>query len=130
MSERRHEPRVGGEGVRARVRLGHRLVIVNVSSRGALVEGQSPLRPGSRIEVQIESEVRRDMVAARVTRCVVAAIHPESGVTYRAALSFNESCDWVREVTTRAGYGVPTETGSDHGVGGDAIPVATDAESK
>jgi len=97
---------VPGRGVRARVRLGHRLVLLDVSSRGALVEGQCPLRPGSRIEVQLEGEARGSMVAARVTRCLVSAIDPECGVTYRAALAFTDSCDWVRETATRPGYGV------------------------
>jgi PilZ domain. len=107
MRERRQEVRVAGQGVRARVRLGHHLVIVDVSSRGALVEGQCRLRPGSRIEVQLESEVRREMVPAHVTRCMVAAIDEEGGVTYRAALSFTAACEWVREATTQAGYRLP-----------------------
>jgi hypothetical protein len=81
-------------------------VIVDVSAGGALVEGTCPLRPGSRIEVQLETTARRSMVAAHVTRCAVAAIHPESGVTYRAALSFNDACDWVRETATHEGYGL------------------------
>lgn len=107
MNDRRRERRVPGRGVRARVRLGHRLVVVDVSSRGALVEGQCQLRPGSRVEVQLESEARGSMVAAHVTRCLVSAIDPECGVTYRAALSFADSCDWVREAATPTGYGMP-----------------------
>ena len=107
MNDRRRERRVPGQGVRARVRPGHRLLVVDVSSRGALVEGQRPLRPGSRVEVQLESETRGSIVAASVTRCLVSAIDPEGGVTYRAALSFADSCDWVREAATHAGYGVP-----------------------
>ena len=106
MNDRREEVRVPGRGVRARVRLGHRLVLLDVSSRGALVEGPCPLRPGSRIEVQLEGAARGSMVAARVTRCLVSAIHPECGVTYRAALAFAESCDWVREAATHPGYGM------------------------
>ena len=101
-----------GRGVRARVRLGHRLVLLDVSTRGALVEGQCPLRPGSRIEVQLEGEARGSMVAAAVTRCLVSAIDPECGVTYQAALAFAESCDWVREATTREGYGGHNDTGT------------------
>src|SRR6187455_228617 len=116
MNDRRRERRVPGQGVRARVRPGHRLVVVDVSSRGALVEGQRPLRPGSRVEVQLESETRGSMVAASVTRCLVSAIDPEGGVTYRAALSFTDSCDWVREAATRTGYGVPDEIERDAAV--------------
>ena len=68
MRERREEARRPAPGVRGRVRLGHGLVIVDVSSRGALVEGRSPLRPGSRVEVQLETDARRELIAARVTR--------------------------------------------------------------
>ena len=113
MNDRRREGRVPGQGVRARVRPGHRLQVVDVSSRGALVEGQRPLRPGSRVEVHLESDTRGSTVAASVTRCLVSAIDPEGGVTYRAALSFTDSCDWVREAATRTGYGVPDESKPD-----------------
>lgn len=114
---------MAGRGVRARVRLGHRLVILDMSPRGALVEGQHPLRPGSRIEVHLESDARRDMIAARVLRCGVIAIDPESGVTYRAALSFNESCEWVREAATHRGYGLPASDGVGTSGNGDELPV-------
>ena len=91
----------------ARIRLGHRLVVIDVSSSGALVEGPCPLRPGSRIEVQLDTEIRGSMVAAQVTRCAVSAIDPDSGVTYRSAIAFAESCDWVREAMTQVGYPQP-----------------------
>lgn len=95
---------MGAYGACALVRPGQRLVVVDVSASGALVEGRRPLRPGSDIEVQLESDARGGMVAAHVTRCSVAALHGESGITYRAALAFNETCDWVREIQTPQGY--------------------------
>jgi hypothetical protein len=104
--ERRREARVAARGVCALVRPGQRLVVVDVSASGALVEGGRPLRPGSDIEVQLESDARGGMVAAHVTRCSVAALHGESGITYRAALAFNGACDWVREIRTPHGYEV------------------------
>jgi len=91
-------------GVCALVRPGQRLEVVDVSTNGALVEGGRPLRPGSEIEVQLESDVRGGMIAAHVMRCSVAALHGESGITYRAALAFHEACDWVREILTLQGY--------------------------
>ena len=130
MRERREEPRRPAPGVRGRVRLGHNLVIVDVSSRGALVEGRSPLRPGSRVEVQLETDARRDLIAARVTRCGVVAIDPEAGVTYRAALAFTESCEWVREHATHDGYAVPAMNRRDETVDGDALPVTATTEQK
>ena len=105
--ERRREARGPGRGVRARARPGHHLIVLDLSTGGALVEAACQLRPGSRIEVHLEREDRRGLIAARVTRCAVAAIDPESGVTYRAALCFAESCEWVRETVTPEGYAVP-----------------------
>ncbi len=111
--------------MRARMRPGHRLVVIDLSARGALVEAARPLRPGSHVDVQLETDARRGMVAARVVRCAVAAIDAESGVTYRAGLSFNDACDWVREAITPPGHtvhggaaaGVPRPVGD-----GDLLP--------
>lgn len=102
--DRRREDRVTGGALRARMRPGHRLIVIDLSARGALVEGGRPLRPGSHVDVLLETDARRTTVAARVVRCAVAAIDAESGVTYRAGLSFNEACDWVREALTPAGH--------------------------
>jgi hypothetical protein len=123
--ERRREKRVAGTGLRARVRPGYRLVIIDLSGSGALVEARRPLRPGSYVELHLESEARGGMVAARVVRCAVAALDSEIGVTYRAALCFNESCDWVREALTPAGFGIPSEAVPSlvpHGGSGDRLP--------
>ena len=102
--ERRREARTAARGAGAQMRPGQRLVVVDVSANGALVEGGRPLRPGSNIEVQLESDARGGMIAAHVMRCSVAALHGEGGITYRAALAFNEACDWVREILTPPGY--------------------------
>jgi hypothetical protein len=104
--DRRREARMAAQGAGALMRPGQRLIVVDVSASGALVEGGRPLRPGSDIEVQLEGDARSGMVAAHVTRCSVAALHGESGVTYRAALAFNQACDWVREILTPKGYPV------------------------
>ena len=101
--DRRREARVEAPAVRARIQPGHKLVVVDVSADGALVEGTTQLRPGSRIDVHLESDHRRQLVAARVTRCVVSTIDPKAGVTYRAGLCFTERCEWVRESSTRKG---------------------------
>jgi PilZ domain len=106
-SDRRREARVNGAVVRARLRPGYRLVIVDLSAYGALVEAARPLRPGSHVDLHLESDTRRRAITARVLRCTVAAIDSQSGVTYRAALSFNDTCDWVREASTQDGYDLP-----------------------
>ena len=108
--ERRREARVAAGTVRARVRPGHRLVVLDVSAGGVLVEAMCQLRPGSRVEVHLENDDRRQMVGANVTRCTVATIDPDAGITYRAALCFIERCEWVRETTTRDGSGMPAGT--------------------
>ena len=107
--DRRREERVGASGLLARVRPGYRLIVIDLSCAGALVEAGRPLRPGSYVDLHLETQARRGIVAARVVRCTVAAIDSESGVTYRAALCFSESCDWVRETLTPAGTGIPGE---------------------
>ncbi len=127
--ERRRDERVSGRGLRARVRPGYRLLIIDLSCSGALVEALRPLRPGSFVDVHLESEARDAMVAARVVRCAVAAIDSEIGVTYRAALCFSESCDWIREALSPAGHGIPPEEPANRGGStgsGDGIPARRD----
>ena len=104
--ERRREPRAGGAGVQACVRSGHRLTVIDLSPRGALVEAARALRPGSHVNLHLETDLQRWVVAARVVRCAVAAIDAEAGIVYRAALAFIETCEAVREALTPAGYGV------------------------
>jgi hypothetical protein len=48
--------------MRARARPGHRLVVIDVSCRGALVEAMRPLRPGSHLECNSKTEVRQTMI--------------------------------------------------------------------
>jgi hypothetical protein len=91
------------------MRPGYRLAIVDLSATGALVEGSRPLRPGSRVDVQLESDARSQTIAALVVRCAVGTIDAESGVIYRAALSFAASCDWVREALTPGVHGLPAD---------------------
>jgi len=110
MSERRQSHRTRGHGITARVRPGHRVHVVDVSASGALLEAARPLRPGTDVEVQFERAGHRIRLAAIVIRCGVAAIHPERGATYRAAVSFNEPLEWVGEVATLDGNGVPDES--------------------
>lgn len=118
---------MAAQGAGALMRPGQRLVVVDVSASGALVEGGRPLRPGSDIEVQLEGDARSGMVGAHVTRCSVAALHGESGITYRAALAFNQACDWVREILTPNGYPVHGGHSADAGAGdesGDRLPAS------
>jgi|SRR5688572_20436372 len=123
--DRRREARITAQRAGALMRPGHRLVVVDVSQSGALVEAGRPLRPGSDIEVQLEGDARSGMVAAHVTRCSVAALHGESGITYRAALAFSQACHWVREILTPKGYSMHVGDSVDDAVrdeSGDRLP--------
>ena len=71
------------------MRPGYRLIVIDLSAAARWSRRGRPLRPGSYVDVQLETDARRGMVAARVVRCAVAAIDSESGVTYRAGLWFN-----------------------------------------
>lgn len=96
--DRRGEARLAPGALRARVRPGHTLAIVDVSAAGALVEAGCQLRPGARIEVHLERDDERRMVRATVSRCSVSAIDARVGILYRAALCFIDRCEWVREM--------------------------------
>jgi PilZ domain len=107
MSERRRAPRSRESGWGARVRPGHRVHVVNVSAGGALIDATRPLRPGTDVEVQFERSDSRVRVSATVLRCGIAALDPHRGPTYRAAIAFSQTIDWVREGTTHDGYCMP-----------------------
>ena len=96
-TERRSSPRQtveGGQG-RVKLRLGHEVSVLNVSSHGILIEGPARLRPGSQVELQIETPSSR--LHALIARCEVSLLD-ENGVTYRAGLTFAKpftfSFDW------------------------------------
>lgn len=123
--ERRREPRAEGSGMRACFRTGHRLTVIDLSALGALVEAERALRPGSHVHLYLETDRERRTVSARVVRCAVAAINAEAGIVYRAALSFIEACEWVREALTPGVHGVRaalTGTEADAGASGDVLP--------
>lgn len=114
MKERRRERRAPAReipDVEARVRPGHAVSLVDLSPSGALIEARRPLRPGTRVHVQLDSEGERTAVSARVVRCLVAAIDAERGITYRAALAFEDRCGLVSEEATHHEYALPKDDG-------------------
>jgi hypothetical protein len=114
--------------MRARVRAGHRLTVIDMSPGGALVEVERALRPGSRVDVHLETDELHGTVSARVVRCAVVAIDSHAGITYRAALAFIETCDLVREALTHSGCAVhvPLSETSARRTSGDALPALRD----
>jgi hypothetical protein len=89
----------------ARVRPGRDVALVNVSARGALIEAEHRLLPGSSIELQLTAGARSATVRARVLRCSVARLRASS-ISYRGAVGFDRDLPWFVD-GDEAGYSVP-----------------------
>jgi hypothetical protein len=113
--ERRGDPRIGQPAIaemRAMLRPGVPVVLRNISAGGVLIEAPRPLKPGSRVHVQLVSGNRRFGLAARVVRCAVSSL--DQGVQYCGALKFDHRCPELWEQSThgeQVGYVVPVEAG-------------------
>jgi len=106
VSERRAYERADetwAQSARATLLPGHPISIVNISRGGALVEGSRPMRPGSRVMLQIVTASAALGLSAVILRCAVRILTPNDGVVYRGALKFDERHDWSRELHTRPG---------------------------
>ena len=92
--ERRTERRLAAGGPRylagAVLRPGQTVVLINISSRGALVESGSRLRPGARTELHLCGGGTRAQVQGRVERCQVVRLDP---VRYHGAIVFDDRVD-------------------------------------
>jgi PilZ domain len=124
ITDRRTDTRLAlsRDSVRVTLRPGCTVHIVDVSPGGALVQGERPLRPGSRVHMHVVSRARTFAVAARVLRCAVWALHPMDGVTYRGALQFENRCELFWEPGTRPGAQVPGAAATDPSGTGQPLP--------
>jgi hypothetical protein len=126
MSERREDarfplpPRVE---LRATMRPGCVVVLVDVSARGALVQAARPLRPGARVHLQVVTTSRRLSVAASVLRCRVWSLVGDDGVIYRGALRFDHPIEWAWAEATRRVQPLPEHAGPTLGADGKPIPL-------
>jgi hypothetical protein len=77
---------------RVRLRTGHQLIVINVSTWGALVEGSTRLLPGTHVDVHVTGAHGRVLVRARVLRCAVRTLAADA-VEYRGALAFDAMVD-------------------------------------
>jgi hypothetical protein len=66
-------------------------IVIDVSAGGALIEISRRLLPGSAVDLQIDTTLRRTTVRGRVLRCAVNRLE-SSSVSYRAAIAFD--CQW------------------------------------
>jgi hypothetical protein len=93
--------------LRATMRPGCMVVLVDVSARGALVQAARPMRPGARVHLQVITATRRVSIAGCVLRCLVWSLVGNDGVIYRAAVRFDAPVEWAWAETTRRVQGVP-----------------------
>jgi hypothetical protein len=97
MTDRRQEARFvppTDRDIRATLRPGCEVTLADVCGRGACVLAPKPLRPGSRVHLQVVVASRRLAVAGQVLRCMVWCLEPGSSVVYRAAVRFDDSVEW------------------------------------
>jgi hypothetical protein len=72
------------------LRPGQPIALINISSRGALIESAHRLRPGARTELQLAGEGLRESVKGCLDRCFVIAIDP---MRYRGVVLFDQRID-------------------------------------
>jgi hypothetical protein len=78
--------------LKATVRPGNAVALVNLAAGGALVQSRRPLRPGVRIHFQITGGTHIVRVGGHVVRCMLASISADE-VTYLGAVEFDTLCD-------------------------------------
>lgn len=107
---------------RATLRPGCVVALIDVSGGGALVEGPRPMRPGSRVHLQVATAARTFSIEAQVKRCTVWIVDPIDGVRYRGALCFDHRVEWTWGDASRSGYDVPESGGPTSVQFGHALP--------
>lgn len=109
---------------RATLRPGCVVSLVDVSSGGALVEGPRPMRPGTRVHLQVTTAAKTFSIEAQVLRCTVWILDPIDGVRYRGALRFEQRIEWTWGDPSRGGYPLPESCGPASAHPGNALPRA------
>ena len=91
----------------ARIHPGRDVIVVDLSRTGALVEGFWRLRPGARVDLQIDVDGNDPIVRGRVERCYVASIDHPGGVRYRTAIRFDTFVAFAPPGDPLVGYSLP-----------------------
>lgn len=117
-------PAPAQNAARATLRPGCVVVLVDVSGGGTLVESPRPLRPGSRVHLQVTTAAKTFSIEAQVTRCAVWILDPIEGVRYRGALRFEQRVEWTWGDASRDGYRVPESAGPLAANRGNSLPGA------
>ena len=79
--------------LRATLRPGNAVLLVNLARGGALVHSKRPLPPGGRVHVQITGGAQPLGIPGQVLRCTVASLCAKEGPVYSGALRFDSPCD-------------------------------------
>ena len=77
------------------LRPGQPVLVVNISSRAALVESGVRLRPGSQTEIQLTGAECRLSIRGCLDRCYVAALNP---IRFRGLLVFEHRIELEEEI--------------------------------
>jgi hypothetical protein len=85
----RRQPHSSEPVSRVRVRAGRELEVLDISSFGVLVQGESRLLPGRHLDVHVVSCSGRTLVRSRVVRSFVSSLSKDR-VVYRGALAFEQ----------------------------------------
>jgi hypothetical protein len=111
----------------ARIRPGRLVVIVDLSSGGALVEGPWRFRPLSRCDVHLQLTGGDVHLRARIMRCFVARLDRQEPVRYRTALSFDQVVEMPDRWDALEGYSIPADLADSllRGVADSQPPIAT-----
>lgn len=121
VTDRRRDSRFGQPliaAIRAVLRPGYLVSLVDLSAGGALIEGPRPLRPGARVHLQLVTGTRALGISGHILRCSVASLDADNGVRYRGALRFDHRCESLWESVTPDGNELPARApiaGDGHG---------------
>jgi hypothetical protein len=94
--------------VSARVKPGHDVELIDISSGGALVEGVRRLLPGTAVELFLVAGDLCASIRGRVLRCAIVGLKPTS-VSYRGAIRFDNDLPWFGERRAPAAAGTVSE---------------------
>ena len=80
-----------------RIRPGHPVRVLDMSSCGVLIETSRRLPPGMIVELHLELPERRHTMRAQVVRCYVGVVLPQA-LVFRGALDFERPLPWALEL--------------------------------
>jgi hypothetical protein len=73
----------------ARIRPGHDVQVLDLSSLGALIQSTARLVPNSRVELRFGANRSAHQIRGRIVRSYVSAVAPDV-VFYRSAVAFDQ----------------------------------------